>query len=292
MNTKTLIVFLFVLFSIAKTSNAQCRTKVVKMDHSIHPRPTAIFHNYAEWLADNPKKAKKYILRAGNVTIKGKKFQIIARDVNQNSRFDDEGIDAIGLAGSKSTEECAFEESCPSIVLYSKNLTAKLDDSYYEIESINPNGDEVKIKTLETLPAKINITFYQTLPFDMKLKMISSSEEKTFRQLIDPKAKYIYLNYWSTYCSPCIEEIPLINEFSDKGFAIVNICESTMYKAATKYINQYGFKGEHVYINPSVEKDLQLTTSGFPNGILYNQQGEILCYNIRIDDVQRFIDKL
>lgn len=292
MNIKSLIIIFFILFSISKIVNAQCSTRIVKMDHVIHPQPPFGYANYAEWFADNPKRASEIILRAGSVTIKEKKFQIIARDINKNGRFDDKGIDAIGVAGSKSEEECAFEGFCSNIVLYSENLAVKIDDAYYVIKKISPNGDEVKIRAQITVPDKTDITFYQTLPFDMKLKMISNNEEKTFRQLIDPKAKYIYLNFWSTYCSPCIEEIPTINEFSEKGFAIVNICESTMNKAATKYINQYNFKGEHVYANPSVEKDLQLTTCGFPNGILYNQQGEILCYNIRIYNVQKFIDKL
>jgi thiol-disulfide isomerase/thioredoxin len=292
MKTLNLAIFIFLMLGFTLSCATQRNKQQVKLDHTMNPRPNAIYHNYAEWLGDNPKKAKKYILRAGYVSLKGEKFQIIARDINNNGRFDDEGIDAIGVAGEKSKEECAFETSCSNIILYSKNLNIKVDGSYYTIESINPNGDIVQVTTLESAPSKLDLTFYQTLPFFLKLKMIENDQEKPLRELINPNAKYIYLSFWSTYCSPCIEEIPLINEFVDKGFAIVNICESKMYKSATKYIKQYNFKGEHVYANPTIEKDLQLNTNGFPNGILFDRQGNILSYNIRIYDVQKFIDKL
>ncbi|MFT4997247.1 MAG: thiol-disulfide isomerase/thioredoxin, partial [Flavobacteriales bacterium] len=32
--------------------------------------------------------------------------------------------------------------------------------------------------------------------------------------LANAKGKWTYINYWATWCKPCIEEIPELNEFA------------------------------------------------------------------------------
>lgn len=51
-------------------------------------------------------------------------------------------------------------------------------------------------------------------------------QEKTY-QLSDLKGKVVYLNFWATWCSPCIQEIPELveihQEFKNQGFEILGL---------------------------------------------------------------------
>ena len=66
-------------------------------------------------------------------------------------------------------------------------------------------------------------------------------------KLTDFKGKAILLNYWATWCAPCKQEIPVLNElytqYKDKGLAIIGISvdddEPTLREFAKQFPMSY-----------------------------------------------------
>jgi thiol-disulfide isomerase/thioredoxin len=56
---------------------------------------------------------------------------------------------------------------------------------------------------------KLNIVFVITLSVFLSACGASNNDP-----LANAKGKWTYINYWATWCKPCIEEIPELNEFA------------------------------------------------------------------------------
>ncbi|MFX3624732.1 MAG: thiol-disulfide oxidoreductase ResA [Ectobacillus sp.] len=70
-----------------------------------------------------------------------------------------------------------------------------------------------------------------------------NGEQLSLEQL---KGKGVFLNFWGTWCKPCEEEMPYMNELYDtykkKGVEIVALNADETEIAVKKFIEQYGLK--------------------------------------------------
>ena len=55
--------------------------------------------------------------------------------------------------------------------------------------------------------------------------------------------RYIWINFWASWCGPCREEMPMMselyNEFSDQGLAIVAVNVNENKETIQNYLDQY-----------------------------------------------------
>jgi len=55
--------------------------------------------------------------------------------------------------------------------------------------------------------------------------------------------KYIWINFWASWCGPCREEMPMMselyNEYADEGLAIVAVNVNESKETIQKYLDQY-----------------------------------------------------
>lgn len=102
--------------------------------------------------------------------------------------------------------------------------------------------------------------------------------------LTDLKGKYIFLDFWGSWCKPCIEEISHIKYAHDKidknkieFIGIPSDSEDELRKAIKKY------KIDWSQILSSKENDIikLYNVRGFPETILINKNGEIIAKNLR-----------
>ncbi len=78
--------------------------------------------------------------------------------------------------------------------------------------------------------------------YDFNLYLFNNSGQDSTIQLSSFKGNVVLLNFWATWCGPCIAEIPEFNDLYDKynskGFEILGVSVSDNYKQLKKFSNK------------------------------------------------------
>lgn len=97
--------------------------------------------------------------------------------------------------------------------------------------------------------------------------------------LNDFEGKLILLNFWATWCAPCREEMPYLDELaSNKDFKNIlvipiNIGRESKEKAEN-FFKEINIKNLNLYYDSSIELPNKLSLRGVPTTILVNKNGE------------------
>ncbi len=99
--------------------------------------------------------------------------------------------------------------------------------------------------------------------------------------LADYRGKVILINLWATWCEPCIEEMPLLEDLSQKfsqaDFEIigVSIDESGYEKQIHRFLDSEEISYP-IWLDPSNEFQFKFRTIGVPESFLIDGEGRIV----------------
>ncbi|NQT78368.1 MAG: TlpA family protein disulfide reductase [Bacteroidetes bacterium] len=119
------------------------------------------------------------------------------------------------------------------------------------------------------------------LPEDVKISSDILNEEL----LVNYKGNVVYLDFYSTWCIPCRNEIPfakkLANHFENKEVVFIYICCLSERKNWEKMVARYKLKGDHYYLNEKEYNNLSALfgVKGFPTYILIDKKGRVVNNN-------------
>jgi len=156
--------------------------------------------------------------------------------------------------------------------------TFELGDRTWEVASINPSGTKIRLRPTvaegqKAIGVGTDVPDWEATT--MKGRRLSASSLE---------GKYVLLDFWGSWCAPCVEALPKLKEvydrYRDRNFEIVGFAaqdESSLRNA----VDQYGINWPQVVDN---EADYSSTFSvrGYPTYYLVGPSGTILATRERL----------
>ena len=102
------------------------------------------------------------------------------------------------------------------------------------------------------------------------------SDANTTLDFKETEGKVVFINFWATWCPPCIAEMPslqaLYADYNDK--VVFLFVTSDDFKTVVKFKNKKGF--DFLVFNPLNEIPKELTTRSIPRTFIINKKGEVV----------------
>lgn len=110
---------------------------------------------------------------------------------------------------------------------------------------------------------------------DFSVKDLSGETVK----LSSLRGKTVLVNFWATWCSPCKEEMPLLQSYFDahnqNGFVLVAVNVSDDIEDAQAFIEHYGYTFP-VWSDPPGNVLIDLGMNGLPASLVISPEGTVV----------------
>ncbi|MGO8763664.1 MAG: TlpA family protein disulfide reductase [Limisphaerales bacterium] len=114
-------------------------------------------------------------------------------------------------------------------------------------------------------------------PLDMKFTAIDGREV----DLSQMKGKVVLIDFWATWCVPCVEKIPLLKgtyeKFHSRGFDVVGVSADTDEKALKKFVQQHELLWPEYFERqgPQNKFEAEFVIDAIPTLWLVDKQGNL-----------------
>lgn len=103
------------------------------------------------------------------------------------------------------------------------------------------------------------------------------------RKLSDYRGKTVLINFWATWCAPCVAEMPalerLYQKLKNKGFEVVSVsCDSPdSIEDLRSFVDKKGISFP-VLLDPEIETPSHFGVTGFPESFFVDSSGNFLTF--------------
>ena len=156
-------------------------------------------------------------------------------------------------------------------------------------------GQQVKRPPLPAAPAARPAVPVETVLPDLALPQVGGGE----RRLAEFRGRPVLINWWATWCPPCIEEMPLLDAFAqrqgERGIAVVGIALDDPAKVAD-FLQRVPVAYPNLVEAPGPGDSsarLGNTRSVLPFSVLADAEGRVLATHMGAFDeesLQRWVD--
>ena len=156
------------------------------------------------------------------------------------------------------------------------NNDLKKYKEYYKDLSVMYLNEVIEAPKLEPPSAQdMKVT---TIDFDSNVLQFSDLENNIFT-LQNFKGKNLFINYWATWCNPCLAEMPYMAELYENYKDEEDIIFLYLSREKLEVIKNYIPKDESLQQLPIykiITDDEFFATSGIPTTFIINSDGEVI----------------
>jgi thiol-disulfide isomerase/thioredoxin len=141
----------------------------------------------------------------------------------------------------------------------------------------HPDAEVKRIAKAEYAPTR-NIMVGKDVP---TFSLISLDDPKNFYTRESLKGKTILIDFWATWCVPCIEELPNLNKvyekYKGKNFEILSISLDERAETVQKFrAEKWKMSWLHTLMSSSKDVKRQFEIVGIPKAVLIDATGKII----------------
>jgi thiol-disulfide isomerase/thioredoxin len=106
-------------------------------------------------------------------------------------------------------------------------------------------------------------------------------------KLSDFKNKYVLINFWGSYCAPCVKEFPMLTKLIKelpKEVAVIYVNTDKSYEAFARAREKYNLTGIHVKATDTLIKNYK--AESIPQLYLIDKNGKIVYDRDRLEDYE------
>jgi len=100
----------------------------------------------------------------------------------------------------------------------------------------------------------------------------------TVQKLSNYRGRVVMVNLWATWCPPCIEELPLLDEivadYGPRGVVVLGVAADERKDAVEKFVEAHGPAFE-VLLDPGGVVGTQYGITGYPETFLVDREGRL-----------------
>lgn len=159
----------------------------------------------------------------------------------------------------------------------------KTDGQVYQL-NLHKDGQAI---TLTKTDEDANLKYPYQLP-DIEVKALTKNA-----RLVLANGKHTYLEFWGTWCKPCLEIIPdmiaLKKNYSDRlNIISIDYMDNDLAKVKD-YILKYRMDWDHLVADRNLIEEF--AHPYFPCGVLFDPDGNLIEYGISPNDVGNQLSK-
>ena len=171
-----------------------------------------------------------------------------------------------------------------------RNGYVKIEENYYRFESVSIEGSEIiLIKDRSVLERGGNQIGMKAINF------VSKSLSGNIIELDKLKGKYVYLDFWGTWCSPCREEIPILksiySEYQNENFALIGIANDN-FEALLDFVKKQEINWDQILQSEDKSIISDYGVTGYPTTFFIDPEGKIISKNIRAVELSEKLEEI
>jgi len=184
-----------------------------------------------------------------------------------------------------------FNDSSATAEAITSNKYLKDNDKIYRVNDLDIN-ENVLILEKEKLPfskiesPQIGFRCPAFTAIDLITKETVSLEKY--------KGKYVFLDLWTTWCGPCLEEMPNVKEVYDQidhsKIEFIGIVGKDTREKIDKIINKIGINWKLVEANSENLIFNKYKVRAFPTTLLIDPNGIVIKSDFRSEELKKFIE--
>lgn len=170
------------------------------------------------------------------------------------------------------------------------NQKLKINNKILEIIEFSAENQKVVLTMRPSTASDFGWNIGDFVPEDVLIKYFPKNYKTK---------NFSFINFWGSWCSPCIKEIPELKEFQKKNIEFINItsisCEyNSVGLVKAKEIvakNEINWSQHYTLLNEGENLSDKLNINEFPTLIVLNHEGKIIARETGLGSVEKIREK-